>query len=420
MSRDRRQQARTAPSELGFIQIGRDEGGRIVNICEAGLCFETFAPVERQRRLEFWFSLNLRERVEASGRLAWLDAEGKVGGLRFLDLSARARRHLRAYLGTSPESAVEEPSGKLTALLAALEKQSPGTYSFEPHNALRAVAFQEPDSVASRWSEASTAVPKPRFDSVDRNSKEESRPKGAVFFAALAAERALRQRTNKSETDNTPVLQEANPGPRDSADAAGLERAAVQPTSNFASSQDAADMVSLEWHLMDNRRHLKRGILFGVLVSLIFAIAGGRYFGRKPSGSERGVSPVVVPLPAVAPGTPAGSGASETRYSPDDSGQGAVFAPSSSPGAIPRANETGTSKSLGADVNAATPEQLWLAVEKGNTAAAVELADRFLQGNGVPVNCAQARVLLLVASEKNNADAIRKLDQLNKTGCPKP
>ena len=75
------------------------------------------------------------------------------------------------------------------------------------------------------------------------------------------------------------------------------------------------------------------------------------------------------------------------------------------------------------DVNAAkksgtTPQQLWSAVQSGDANAAVLLADRYLRGDGVPVNCVQARVLLLVSSEKNNAGAIKKLHELDKTGCP--
>jgi len=34
--------------------------------------------------------------------------------------------------------------------------------------------------------------------------------------------------------------------------------------------------------------------------------------------------------------------------------------------------------------------QLWASVEAGNTKAAVALADLYLRGNGVPVNCDQA------------------------------
>jgi TPR repeat protein len=65
-----------------------------------------------------------------------------------------------------------------------------------------------------------------------------------------------------------------------------------------------------------------------------------------------------------------------------------------------------------------TPEQLWAAVQSGNSKAAVELAELYLQGDGVPQNCAQARVLLMMASEKRNAGAIKRLQELDKTGCP--
>jgi hypothetical protein len=65
-----------------------------------------------------------------------------------------------------------------------------------------------------------------------------------------------------------------------------------------------------------------------------------------------------------------------------------------------------------------TPAQLWASVQAGSSKAAVELAELYIQGEGVPRNCAQARVLLLVASEKRNAGAIKRLQDLDKTGCP--
>jgi TPR repeat protein len=67
--------------------------------------------------------------------------------------------------------------------------------------------------------------------------------------------------------------------------------------------------------------------------------------------------------------------------------------------------------------SAATPQQLWSAVQSGDSNAAVLLADHYLRGDGVPVNCLQARVLLLVASEKKNPTAIRKLRELDQKGC---
>jgi TPR repeat protein len=67
-----------------------------------------------------------------------------------------------------------------------------------------------------------------------------------------------------------------------------------------------------------------------------------------------------------------------------------------------------------------TPAQLWGAVQAGNTRAAVTLAEDYIQGEGVPKNCQQARILLLMASEKRNAAAIKRLQQLDedKDTCP--
>jgi TPR repeat protein len=60
---------------------------------------------------------------------------------------------------------------------------------------------------------------------------------------------------------------------------------------------------------------------------------------------------------------------------------------------------------------------LWSAVEKGNSTAEMDLADLYMHGDGVARNCDQARVLLSVASEKGNPEAMQKLHELNRTGC---
>lgn len=54
-------------------------------------------------------------------------------------------------------------------------------------------------------------------------------------------------------------------------------------------------------------------------------------------------------------------------------------------------------------------ELFWRSLEKGNTAAAIPLADLYLQGKGVSRSCLQARILLTAASNKGNAEAIQKL-----------
>lgn len=62
--------------------------------------------------------------------------------------------------------------------------------------------------------------------------------------------------------------------------------------------------------------------------------------------------------------------------------------------------------------SAQAAELFWRSLEKGNIAAAIPLADLYLQGKGVSRSCLQARILLTAASNKGNAEATQKLGEL--------
>ena len=62
--------------------------------------------------------------------------------------------------------------------------------------------------------------------------------------------------------------------------------------------------------------------------------------------------------------------------------------------------------------------ELWSQVGQGNTSAEVTLAKLYLIGGGVTKNCDQARVLLRAAAKKGNPEAIAKLSQITRQGCP--
>ena len=67
-----------------------------------------------------------------------------------------------------------------------------------------------------------------------------------------------------------------------------------------------------------------------------------------------------------------------------------------------------------------TPEAvkwLWKAVAKQNASAVMLLADLYIQGDGVPKNCDQARLLLGVAAKKGSNEAATKLRTLESNGC---
>ena len=368
MLKKSRSHERKPLSEFGFIQIPGDDGGQILNISEAGLCFATFVPLGQVKNVQFWFSLNLRDRIEATGEVAWLDAETKTGGLRFLNPTERALKHIRAY---------------------------------------------------------ATAFP-----------SEESSEKGRLFAAPLASDsvRSIFKSDAplfKSGIEDSPALRQ----PDDPLDKNPPLPATVEST----------DLISLQRHYAVCRRQLNLGILIGVLASASVAIPIG-YFGyRSRIHSPHSSIGTAAPEAASSEAGPAHPISATTSALPPPNLSGAMNAqrsiathsypnsvpkdisPVSSspfsegnqgPGAASRAVQLQEGDAGVARKSGATPQQLWAAVQAGDANAAVLLADRYLRGDGVPVNCVQARVLLLAASEKNNAAAIKKLHDLDKNGCP--
>jgi hypothetical protein len=204
-------------------------------------------------------------------------------------------------------------------------------------------------------------------------------------------------------------------------------------------------LVPLERHLSAIRSQFIRGVLIGILASCGVAITVFKYSNirqhgpalqetsgqttlgksdaqaasraRKPISDIAGTSflPPILPKPQPS---------KASNDFPDNPAEPPLArqppkSPVSFPGRQPKPSthlpEPGrTTETLG------TPKQLWSSLQAGNTKAALALADLYMRGEGVPVNCDQARVLLVVASKGNNAEAIKKLQDLNKTGCPTP
>lgn len=373
MFKKTRLHVRKTLAQFGFIQILGDDGGQILNISDSGLCFQTFAPIGNVRNLHFWFSLNMRDRVDATGQVAWLDAETRIGGLRFLNLTERALKHIRAYsAGTREEKTCEK--GRFFA--AALAKQS----------------FR-------------------------RASVESDIPRSEVPFSS---------NMRAAQAQPLRLLED-------------LSRGNVLSSSGMEST----DLISLQRHRVACRRHMILGFFLGVLLSSVAGTSLVLYFGPRtasvrsqtaivgssqattkqetapaPSGPSTATPTAVnVSAPAKPQQSLGGNSYSDRQpkrgqlqsaspFSEESGGHGAVSKPN-----LPRDGSASVKSSH------ATPQQLWSAVQAGDSNAAVVLADRYLRGDGVPLNCLQARVLLLVASEKNNATATKKLHELDKTGC---
>ena len=222
----------------------------------------------------------------------------------------------------------------------------------------------------------------------------------------------------------------------------------LSETQSTSETLNVTQLVPQERYFSATRRQFVRGVFLGILISSAVAIPAFKYSGnhkqmdvaqaasaQKASmdpATQVGVSAPATVLGATSTSLDTFSRAKAQRAAPMSHPADNPFAP---PPAQPHTKSLGPARGTPPTLTAvqsrpeaknvpkkteATPQQLWSAVQAGNAKAAVTLADLYMRGAGVPLNCDQARVLLLVASEKNNADAIRKLRELDKGGCPAP
>lgn len=97
MNPERRQDTRNNVNRLAYINLESNNGAIVLNVSNSGLCFHSVDPVRRSETIRFWF-LDHNHRIEAHGRLAWMDETNKTGGLQFITLPAEARAQIRDWI----------------------------------------------------------------------------------------------------------------------------------------------------------------------------------------------------------------------------------------------------------------------------------------------------------------------------------
>jgi PilZ domain len=333
MNTDRRQ-PRIVPSQSVFLQLDQDISGKVLNLSEGGLGFESFAPVHQDGQLRFSFSLDLSDQIEAVGEVVWTDAEGKVGGMKFLEINPSARGQIRNWISQNSKS-----DG-----IAAKNSEAITTPTF---------------------SRATELVPLARYRSATRQQFIRGIVLGVLITSALAVPAIKYSGGRKQIAAPPPAVTSAQTAPANSEPHAGML---------FPAASSGANRGALAFPVAKTRRS---------------TLAGDA--SENPLRSTP-VTHRLEPIDKLS-----------AKTSPTLSVAPAV------------ARETVSAKK-----SVVSPQQLWSAFQAGNVQAAVTLADLYLRGDGVPVNCDQARVLLLAASKKGNAQAIKKLRELDGTGCPTP
>jgi cell division protein FtsN len=124
---ERRQTPRTTVNRLAYINLDLNNGAIVLNVSNGGLCFHSVDPVQPSETIRFWF-LDHNHRIEADGKVAWMDETQKTGGLRFTTLSTEARLQIHDWISqpaTPPPGGRSAPSPSLPSELPVFNARRP-------------------------------------------------------------------------------------------------------------------------------------------------------------------------------------------------------------------------------------------------------------------------------------------------------
>lgn len=471
---ERRQSSRKRPEQLVYVELEQDNGGMMLNVSEGGFSFHVLAPVPRDGKIHFAFAIDARRQLEGYGELEWAEEHGKVGALRFTEVSQEFREEIRAWL-SEPHTPVErgDKSAQGVATPPDTREQRRGNGMGEPGESLPYPARMGKSEIASE-----TLPPKEPFAmNISHHDKETATLAEQVKLAveekntaphgtqkethspSLSAMNVAREETNFTRPFGTifPDLLPKNPEktepPVDIVGPAALEhaeepRVLVQPREQ-EQAERIQELESLVAALQIPPEKSSRAATVGIVIIVLALLLGAAVYnfqkdigeslirlGEKMSGESRqartetreapanvsGISPGAPPL-ADAPAEPPNASAAPVQAEPNPPVSNSNVTPPVNAEAEPGQSELAEAERILASKNASPDTAravtlLWAAVQKENPAAVLKLAELYIRGDVIPKNCDQARVLLTAIAKKGDAGTKAKLQELYQTGCP--
>ncbi len=119
------------PQQLVYIELGPDNGGMMLGICEQGLSFRAVSPLRAEGPVHFSLALDGKTRLQGVGEIVWSEENGRTGGLKFTNVSAQFRESLRAWLSSeaAPKNVGREVTPVASPPLDIISKRKPGIRS---------------------------------------------------------------------------------------------------------------------------------------------------------------------------------------------------------------------------------------------------------------------------------------------------
>jgi TonB family protein len=127
---ERRHYIRQKTRALAYLDIGADNGGIILDLCEEGLAFQAVAPLDSRKDVSLRLQLpGSRTRIKTGAQIIWLRESNRQGGVRFVDTPLEGRAQIREWiqLMLSPNAGSAEIPGPKEAARETQKSQETTT-----------------------------------------------------------------------------------------------------------------------------------------------------------------------------------------------------------------------------------------------------------------------------------------------------
>jgi Tfp pilus assembly protein PilZ len=134
----RRRHYRHQIQSLAYVNLDQGNGGIIRNLGDSGIAIQAVAPLYINQQVLLRFELaNPRVRIEATGRVAWVDP-AEQAGMEFLSLSQRSARLLKEWIFTQLMASAHHAAGDSSLLYGkSLEEAAELVFSSGARPAIR-------------------------------------------------------------------------------------------------------------------------------------------------------------------------------------------------------------------------------------------------------------------------------------------
>jgi hypothetical protein len=379
--------------QLVYVELESRNGGMMLTVSEEGFAFRAVSSVRPSGRIPFSFIINGNEKLEGYGEIKWTKDEGKVAGLQFTDVSTEFLNALRRWLA------------QLSSPLASSSADN-------LDHSLRAESARSSVSQAALETQPRSEFGLNFGHSFDNGAPQNGAARGStVEVGAAPLPRSTWITTEWNYPDGVPTDTRARGN--------GVVIAAV-----------AACLLLLAILLYSFRETIGHSLIsLGQKVSAPSETSQAQVpDASKPAEEVQQAAPAPAnpskeDRPASQPPAPASGAEKPEAAQPRDDHEKTVSPPTKTEPTFkdeppaPSAEDS-AAKNMRNLSPAEQVRELWSQVGQGNTSAEVTLAKLYLIGGGVTKNCDQARVLLRAAAKKGNSEAIAKLSQITRQGCP--